>query len=356
MRKLKRGAQLGAFVLVFGAIALNVCADAEVAPGTFKENLSTEDGKMVTYLETLANIRTLGMNKPSKVVDYYFSDEAKVKWNASLFSREFNAQQMADFYTGAIPLPGPQSEVESIAAFYNPWWDALLLVRFKPFEETNERIAHMGVTEFYFMSGETFRGETNGGDIRYLTVVPEKDPLSVEIWRVLAGTRNKFEEFLPLNGRITFGRLAMKLVSYDEKFELERIQIRAALRLKFAVMLLKNRADLGTSAIMLNLVKNADKYQLFRHFRAKESLKMIETFGEMPDVFRKDFIPYGYLPTAEGVQYLFINRKVSRLYVTISVPKEVPKKPAQFEWYDLALADKFLSTWEEEVQKKEVVK
>lgn len=331
-------------------MALLLCSGAKQQ--TFKENLSDKDARMVSYLETIANIRTLGMDKPDKVIGYYFSDEAKVKWRTSLLGKDMNAQQLADFYTGALPLPGPQSQAESISALYNPWWDAMMLFRIKPVEATSDAIAHMAITEFHFLSGETFRGEKAAGkDVKYLTVVPDKDPISVEVWRVLSATRARFEKLMPLSGRVTYGGIAMQLLSYNEAKELERIQVRAALRLKFALMLLQNKTNLGKSAILLNLVKTSGKYQLFRHFRAKESFKMTETFGEMPDIFRKDFIPYGYLPTAEGVQYLFINKKVSRLYVTISVPKDVPKKPAQFEWYDLAQADKFLEAWNAEQSK-----
>ena len=345
--------QYGHDVLALLALLTALSFSSEGADqNMFKDSLSDRDARMASYVETVANIRTIGMDKPGKVIEYYFSDEAKMKWRTSIFAKEMNAQQLADFYTGALPLPGPQSPKESIAALYNPWWDALLLFRIKPIDASKESIAHMAITEFYFLSGETFRGEKNVGEnITYRTVVPETDPISVEIWRVLSSTRKRFEKILPLSGRTTYGSLAMQLVSYNEVKELERIQVRSALRLKFAAMLLQNKADLGKSAILLNLVKTSGKYQLFRHFRAKESFKMTETFGEMPDIFRKDFIPYGYLPTAEGVQYLFINKKVSRLYVTISVPKDVPKKPAQFEWYDLAQADKFLEAWNAEQSK-----
>lgn len=339
-----------------GGVMLTVAiAGAEV--GTFRESMETVDGRRMLYIGALGDMRFIAMDKPDRAVEMYFSPSAQSKWKLKV-AREMESIMTADFFTGAIPLPGPQSVVESIAAFYNPWWDAMLLMRMRPVEATATSIAHVEVTEFHLLSGETFREEPPEKDdasIRITTVVPENDPISVEVWRSLSTVKKRFEVLFPLDGPVTYGAFASTLAMLDANLEMKRIIARGALRLKFAQMLLKNKKDAFTATTLANLVRTAGHYQLFTYFQDKECFKMLRTLSEMPDVFRKDFIPYGYVPTEAGTQYLFINRKVSRLYATAAVPAGVGKdKPASLEWFDLAQSDELLKTWES--AKKEVSK
>ena len=167
--------------------------------------------------------------------------------------------------------------------------------------------------------------------------------------------RSRFEAAFPLDGPVSYGTFASTLATLDSSLEMKRIIARGALRLKFAQMLLKNGKDAFTATTLANLVRTGGHYQLFTYFQDKECFKMLRTLSEMPEVFRRDFMPYGYVPTEAGTQYLFVNRKVSRLYATAAVPVGVGKdKPASLEWFDLAQADELLKTWEN--ARKEVSK
>lgn len=342
--------------LFLGAVAMTMLASAQELT-TFLEDLAVADGRMAFYVKALADFRTTGMDKPDRAVEMYLSPAAQTKWRI-MVARTLEASLMADFYTGAVPMHGPQSSVEGISALYNPWWDAVLVLRVNPIEADASALAHVSISEFHFLSGESFRGEVeekNLEDVRYRTVVPDADPLSVEVWRVMSSTRKRFEEVFPIDGAVTYGALGTTLAMLDGSREMKRISVRGGLRLKFALMLLKDRSALGKSAVLANLVRTAGHYQLFTYFQDKDCFDMLRTLSEMPEVFRKDFIPYGYVPTEAGTQYLFVNRKVSRLYVTAAVPAGVGKdKPASLEWFDLAQADELLKTWE--TAKKEVSK
>lgn len=342
--------------LFLGAVAMTMSAASQEAT-TFREDLAVADGRMAFYVKALADFRTIGMDKPDRAVEMYLTAAAQTKWRIKV-ARTLEASLMADFFTGAVPMQGPQSPVEGLSALYNPWWDAILVLRVKPIEADATALAHAAVAEFHLLSGETFRGEAaekSPDDVRYRTVVPDGDPLSVEIWRVMSATRKQFEELFPMDGAVTYGSFGTTLAMLDGAREMERISVRGGLRLKFALMLLKDRSALGKSAVLANLVRTAGHYQLFTYFQDKDCFNMLRTLSEMPEVFRKDFIPYGYVPTEAGTQYLFVNRKVSRLYATAAVPAGVGKnKPASLEWFDLAQADELLKTWE--TTKKEVSK
>ena len=340
--------------LLLGAAAMTALAQDT---STFREDLATYDGMMAFYVKAVADFRAMGMDKPDRAAEMYLAQSAHAKWRVKV-ARELEQSLMADFFTGAVPMPGPQSTTEGLSALYNPWWDAILIFRLRPVEADASMIAHALISEFHFLSGETFRGEPvekSHEDVRYRTVVPEDDPLSVEIWRVMSATKRRFEELFPVDGAVTYGAFAATLGTLDWVRERERIQVRGGLRLKFALMLMKDRAALGKSAVLANLVRTAGHYQLFTYFQDRDCFNMLRTLSEMPEVFRKDFIPYGYVPTEAGTQYLFVNRKVSRLYATAAVPAGVGKdKPASLEWFDLAQADELLKTWEK--ARKEVAK
>lgn len=344
------------FALLLGAVAMTMHASPQEA-STFREDLASPDGRMAFYVKAIADFRTIGMDKPDRAAEMYLSQAAYSKWRVKV-ARAIEASMMADFFTGAVPMPGPQSPTEGISALYNPWWDAILIFRLKPIEADASALAHVSISDFHFLSGESFRvepSEKSPEDVRYRTVVPEEDPLSVEIWRVMSATRKRFEGIFPVDGAVTYGSFGMMIATLDSSREMERIQVRGGLRMKFALMLVKDRSALGKSAVFANLVRTAGHYQLFTYFQDKDCFGMLRTLSEMPEVFRKDFIPYGYVPTEAGTQYLFVNRKVSRLYATVAVPAGVGKdKPASLEWFDLAQADDLLRTWE--AAKKEVAK
>ena len=42
---------------------------------------------------------------------------------------------------------------------------------------------------------------------------------------------------------------------------------------------------------------------------------------------------------------MLVNTKVPRLYVTVSLMKEITAKTSSMEWYDLLQTDELLSAW-----------
>ncbi|MGN0833642.1 MAG: hypothetical protein ACI4RD_08360 [Kiritimatiellia bacterium] len=312
---------------------------------SFRQDLGDADGRMAAYLCALGDFRNAAVEKASAVVARQFVPAAQTKWNADV-AAEMDDRLLADFFRGAIAMTGPQTPDGGIGGLYNPWWDALLVMRLKPKENGPE--ASFAVTEFHFLSGETFRGEPVERDPKEIscrTVVPEGDPLSVELWRVVAATRRKFEQAFPMDGKVGWGGFASKLLALDRVREHQRIVARAALRLKLRQTILRDPAALGKSKVFENLVRTGNHYQLFTYFRDPNCFGVMRTLSELPAVFRQDFTLYGYVPTTEGAQYLYVNAKVPRLYATIAVPKDVGKRPASLEWFDLAQADDLLRVW-----------
>lgn len=312
-----------------------------------------EDVRARTLLFTgVADIfRCHAASNTASAVSAMFSDSAKSAWNASVAS-EIGEMQLGDFFTGAVEFSGHSvSSGESIVGLYNPWWDAILVMRIRLRDET------VSICEWHFLSGETFRGESVAGDVpRTLTVVPDKDPLAVEIWRVLSGTRRRFVELFPVEGaRASWGRFASTLLSVDRRVEMERIQVRSGLRLRLRVALMQNAHDGGMAELVKPIVRKASLFQLYRHFRKLGPRKLLEPFSKLPSQIRNGFDVYGYVGTKDNVLYVYVNKAFPRYFVTVSIVRDNTEPlTSSLEWYDLMQADDLLDVWNsrnEEVSK-----
>ncbi len=343
------------------------------------------------FAAAASDFRDKASDRPKEAVEAYFVSAnssmqgggelaTRGKWKRDVEIRLLLGKEvLADFFTGAILLSGPTRtrggatkamSSEGIVGLYNPWWDAMLLLHMATREVHPDFVMpeapSLSVTpavvvkDFKFISGETFRGESVEKDavaIRRTTVIPEDDPISAEVWRVTAATVKQFERVLPLEGkRVSFGGCGAAVMCPDYELESRRLALRAGLRLKLSLALLKNSQAFGIGIHVQKMARNGSLFQLYSYFREPESRKLLSQFSELPSEFRKDFVLYGYVPTKEATLYVLVNKKFSRLYVTATVPTDVPKTPASFEWYDLDKADEMIELWNNRAEKKEVEK
>lgn len=307
--------------------------------------------KTTFYASIASSFRESAMENPGAAVQFYFADATRSTWKVSV-EDVFAAQQLTDFFTGAMMLSGPVRQQDGVVGLYNPWWDGILLLQIKKEAKLMEEQPLGRIVKFRFVSGEAFRGEDVSGDVDCRTVVPEKDPLSPELWRVTAGTRKKFEELFPLGDQtgIGWGAKGSQLIKQLEEDSIkdkdrERLIVRSALRLQHSVALLKNNRDSGIAAVLTRLARTGNVYQLYQHFREKNSRPLLQPFAKIPEMFRKDFTPYCYVPTKAGTLYVLVNKKVPRLYVTVSLQPEPSAATSSMEWFDLIQAEQLLSAW-----------
>ena len=175
--------------------------------------------------------------------------------------------------------------------------------------------------------------------------MPENDPLAVELWRVTSGTRKRFEELFPIEGQPNWGNATEFLFGLDNEREMQRIQTRSAVRLKLTLEFIKNAREVGIAAQIAELVRHGSHYRLCNHFTEQNSRPLLKTLSEMPEMFRKNFIPYGHVATADATLYIFINPKVPRLFATATLPNDRKKTPPSLEWYDLLQSNELLAAW-----------
>lgn len=318
---------------------------------------ATNAQERVTVLASVAaSLRESAIAAPTNAIAYYFSEMARGNWKIKIDS-EMIAQQQSDFFLGAIMLAGSQNEKGGIVGLYNPWWDGILLMQFDgngKGGENDAKHSSIQVSKYYLLSGETFRGEQPSKEIATKTVVPQTDPMSVELWRVCAGTRKAFLDKFPLAASPSWDACRAMLMGVNQRLEMERLQTRSALRMQHYLGHLKNKKSVWIGAYLQNLLREGSDLKLRQHFQEEHTQVLLNSFRELPKEFRKDFFRYGCLPTKDGTLYVYINKKMPRLYATVTMLKTPPTaKTTSLEWYDLIQCDELLNAWN---NRKEVAK
>ena len=344
-----------AFSVVLAASVFAQSGGEQMMPRKVTEVLTADaQSQVVACAGVVSSFREAAMLDPAGAVGYFMGTDAASKWKATL-SADMSVQQLTDFFTGAAVLSGTAGKNGGVVGLYNPWWDAILFLNVVADTAANFDGAPFRVDDFAFFSGETFRGEIDETGVRCVTVVPEEDPLSVELWRVTVGTRKAFTAMFPVEkeaGR-AWGRLAKMRLNMDKEREMERLQTRSVLRLQHSVALLKNAKDTGVASFLTRLARKGSLFRLYTYFREPNSRVLLKSFSELPEIARKGFTPYSYIPTEKATLYVLVNKDMPTLYVTVTLMKDIKAETSSFEWYYLTQADELLDAWN---NRKEVAK
>ena len=345
-------------IAAVGAVSSSVFAQQRgdgVVPGKVEKMLTADaQSYVVTCASIASSFRESAMTDPENAVQYFMATNIVSKWRDTL-GVDMSVQQLTDFFVGATTLSGPAGRKGGVVGLYNPWWDAILMLNIDIDSSAGFDDAPLKIGDYAFLSGETFRGEKDDGMVKCVTVVPEADPFSVELWRVTVGTRKAFETMFPVEDKSSrvWGRLSPMRQSLNKNREMERIQARSALRLQHSVALLKNARDTGLASSITHLARKGNLYRLYTHFREPNSRVLLKSFSELPEVTRKGFIPYCYIPTERATLYVLVNKDIPTLFVTVTLMKDIKAATSSFEWYYLTQADELLAAWN---NRKEVAK
>ena len=261
---------------------------------------------------------------------------------------EFKPMQVTDFFSGAVVMTGPQTSKRGIWGLYNPFWDAILFLDLRVDAGAGVDDRPISVQAFTLMSGEALRGEpveASEAAVRKSTVLPEAEPLAVEVWRALSLSRKAFEALLPMEGRCGFEKVLNLAARTDRARDILRMQIRSAIRLKEASLLLNDAGMRQEMMRFRRLLVAGTAKELDEAFNDRDSDVLRDTFKEMPYVFRQKFGIYGFLKVSRGTQFLFVNSAMPRLFATVTVMSGGDGAHVALEWYDLAQSDELLEAW-----------
>ena len=321
---------------------------AETENSMDKESKSAYNVIESSYAESVLR-ETMITNAPF-AVGKLFTDDAAVKWNA-FTEKHLSGEQVRDFFVGAVQLRGPVGEKASVGGFYNPWWDAILVV-----ESSGDTVSLPGgevnvrkVGDFRFLSGESFRGEAHADVPSVESVAPAVRRIPYAVADLAAKTRRRFEamyaEGVPL--------MADHPDSDDENNVME-FECRSAMRLKMAQNLNSDTARHKEAWQLAKLLKDGRKGTFDLVFSSDYAKMMSAKFVTLPKAAREGFEPYAYYSSKDGSNvrtYVFVNVRHPRLFALAHLGLGLHK--TVFEWFDFARADEIFKAFKmaEEVQK-----
>lgn len=320
--------QIG-YVAAMALCAMNVWAGEMQAPAM---------APTVMALSVTDAFRKAMAENPKEGARLFFSAPARVVWDKRCSEAELAEVPLADFFTGAVSMAGALSEKGAITALYNPWQDAILLLRWGPsVRYGQERVPQ--AEETVLLCGETFRGEAKA-PLRVETVVPPKNrPLATVLWEKTAATVARFDALYPLTGEAHLHTTA---------WDIAPAVARTALRMKWLVRLGEGKGgELARVQLIGRELRFGEAERLARLFPNPNTAFYCKTWAAVPAKVRQSLVPYGWY-AVQGAK----GRELMLAYVSSVSPTVVtlvslrPEQPATLEWFDLKQSAELLAVWQ----------
>lgn len=328
-------------------IAIGACV---VLAAAVPVALAADDAAMAQSAEALFTARVNALREASAkdaaafagfLSTSYQADGEAVRRAWRDVMAELPTTQICDFFAGANVLAGSVSRRHGMSAWhgvfglYNPWWDAILVLRLND---------ELRIDRMVLLGGEAFRGEGIPSDpaAANSTVLPKAEPLSLSLRRAQSKTAAHFRELFPANGDVASARVPPRGVSRD----LSAVKTRAALRQRLMRGFQTAGDMVSVAAKTLAVLRKADQRQFRRHFEDSSRAAFCDSFAKFPEDVREGFGLYGYVPADKGSLFVFLNPKFPAVYATVSFPagRDTDPKAGEvaFEWFDLSMADNTL--------------
>jgi len=317
--------------LCIGLLPLTSLAEEAAKPeasGKEAKPVSQETVNGVKVLYTAAALREIACKDTATAVKAFFSPRGEMRWKR--VSDEFSAEQLSDFFMGSIILGGKD---EKFSALYNPFWDTILLLNSTGLPDIPK------VERFALVSGCKFRGEPyaeNPADVE--GTVPKAKPYVVDLWNVCARTKKHYANVYAPKASEELTRL----MGADAK-DIERIQIRSAIRLKLLLKYLGNKSMQRESRRIATYLAAGNEEKMVPYFKDGGAF-FIPHFVRLDPKLRENFIPYCFFPGKEATLFVFFNSALPRIIATVTIPRKSFTRI--FEWYDLMASEELMAAWE----------
>ncbi|MBP5639446.1 MAG: hypothetical protein J6X55_08200 [Victivallales bacterium] len=276
---------------------------------------------------TVSTLREAASRNSANAVKALFSQRAAIRWMR--ISKEFSEDQLQDFFIGSIVLG---SENINYSALYNPFWDTILLLNSTGLPNIPK------VENFALVSGCKFRGEPYAENLADVEgTVPKANPYAVDLWNVTSRTTKYYDTVYAPKAQIELTKLQLA----DPK-DVERIQIRSAIRLKLLLMFMKNK-PMKREANRISYYLTAGHEDKLKSYFTDGGADFIPNFMKLPSVLRQRFIPYCFFPGKDATLFVFFNMEMPRVIVTVTFPRKGISRI--MEWYDLNASDELMAVW-----------
>jgi len=297
-----------------------------------KDKEQMESVKALVQLNAVAlNFKMLGVTRPDKPNEVSFRPATGIRWERMRGDSGFEPLLWSDFFTGAMVLPGPFKQDSAISALYNPWWDAMLLLKLE-----RQESGLFQISSFSMQSGETFRGEPVAGTPSFESIVSQKKRQALVWMELVAKTRAAYES--------KYGNEdELDRVVFDDGFAEESrtpVQLRALLRMKLLQEMLASKGVAMEMISYLRILRKATANQAKEVFPAVDDIKMFALLTVLGPGFRKELTTYGYWGSEEERLYLYVCSSSPKIVCMVYVHAG---KNAEFEWFNLDSSEKYIA-------------
>jgi hypothetical protein len=256
----------------------------------------------------------------NRAMEVWADKNFQAKWQkeiALLFPGKADRQQLHDFFSSAVVLMGRAEAGRAVVTYYNPWLDGLLLIAVESGKE------HPVLTDFCFISGESWRGEKpqTGEDLLALYML--KEPLTITLARKYSQTVAKFNRLYPPTGAFVFLPDEVKQCVGPAGQDLAPIKGRMLYRAKMFQLLFakENHTAVVVTKDLRHLLAEGDVKKLLAYLAPKQNLDMLQTICMMPAALRRNLAPNYFVNnrSAGGSIMALVNSEMPRWFFAVQV-------------------------------------
>lgn len=314
-----------------------IAKNAELKTNESLESVDRIKG-LLTFASKMNIFRLSAGALIDRSIEVWANKEFQEKWQREvvpMFSKESNFTllpektekvMLQDFFSSAIVFVGRADKEKAVVLFYNPWVDGLLFV------STQDAADKPILTDFRFVSGESWREEIPQAVNDPLDLYSPKEPLTIALARKYNVTVSKFNTLYPLQAPFIFipTEISSSIGSAEE--ELSRIKKRMLYRMNMFTQLFtnENKAFLKVARDLRLLLMAADCNKLKEYLSSGQNPKMLETICIMPAALRHNLSPNYFIKNESTLSSLIalVNSETPRwFFVAKIIDKPSPEKP-----------------------------
>ncbi len=266
--------------------------------------------------------RLITATMPGDALKDWMTRGALKKWNemyAALTQADGSSAILTDFFSHALILEGPQTDLSGIYAFYNPLQDNILLIQ----TDNADRIPR--IEDFAFLTGSDFRGETLKENEYPQALAPTREMLDAVLLKNTASVAEIFRKDFPAGAK-TFSLRKYRTQNDSSDKIAFNAGFRLALLKKFTLPEAETAAE-AAGDIALRLW-NSGLPELKNYFScpAGDAL-LLERYSALPPDVRTSMFPVLYFQNKQETILGFSSRLLPELIVLVKVAADGKSKP-----------------------------
>lgn len=312
---------------------------------TNQATITEKDTDMITTALTAAAFRKDASGNIDAAVKKWGSEFFQKKWQRSVMSMFQPSEKIEwhDFFSGAVVWPGKSQGQTGISACYNPWSDAILLLKIEGALKTRK------LTDFAIVCGESWRQETPKTAEDLFHLHNGNQPLLIQLAGYYDRTLDIFKTFYqgPGKAELMPAGFSKRFSPPDE--ELAVIKTRMIQRLYMYQQLFseKHSAVKKLAGKIVSAI-HAEGDELVPMMAPGESAEAAATYRELPPPFRQEVGPIYFATRGKGFTLAFVSANAPKYVLIISRADTADEnKHLTCECLDLDVSKQALKLWRE---------